>query len=99
VTSRLIIRPAAEEDLEEASSWYERQREGLGKEFLLAVGVALEKVAKHRDFGILVHQRLRRANVRRFPYGVFYLVEADRTVVLGVLHGRRAPRIWQSRSE
>ena len=76
MSSRLIIRPAAEEDMEEASAWYEGQREGLGKEFLVAVGEALDKIAKHPDFGIVVHQRLRRANVRRFPYGIFYLVEA-----------------------
>jgi toxin ParE1/3/4 len=99
VSRRLIVRPAAEEDTEEASAWYEGQCEGLGKEFLVAVGEALEKVVQRPDFGIVVHQRLRRANVRRFPYGVFYLVEADRIVVVGVLHGRRAPRVWKSRSE
>ena len=85
--------------MEEASAWYEGQREGLGKEFLVAVGEALEKIAKHPDFGILVHPRLRRANLRRFPYGVFYFVEQQRIVVVGVLHGRRAPRVWKSRSK
>ena len=85
--------------MEEASAWYEGQREGLGKEFLVAVGEALETIAKHPDFGIVVHHRLRRANVRRFPYGVFYLVEGARIVVVGVLHGRRAFRVWKSRSE
>ena len=43
---RLIIRAAAEQDLEEASAWYEEQREGLGKEFLVAVGQTLETIAK-----------------------------------------------------
>ncbi len=99
MSHRLVIRLAAEEDLEEASAWYERQREGLGKEFLAAVGDALEKIVRHPDFGMLVHRRLRRANVRRFPYGVFYIVEPDRIVIVGVLHGRRSPRVWKSRSE
>jgi plasmid stabilization system protein ParE len=36
--------------------------------------------------------------VRRFPYSVFYRVEADRIVVLAVFHGRRNPRIWQARA-
>ena len=29
----LILRPAAAADVEEAFSWYERQRPGLGEEF------------------------------------------------------------------
>jgi len=42
VTLPLIIRPEAEEDLSESYGWYERQRPGLGDEFLLRVEAALE---------------------------------------------------------
>jgi toxin ParE1/3/4 len=41
---------------------------------------------------------MRRARVRRFPYGVFYLVTDSTIVVVGVLHGRRSPRQWKSRA-
>ncbi|NBV22603.1 MAG: hypothetical protein EBS05_11895 [Proteobacteria bacterium] len=32
---------------------------------------------------------IRRLNLRRFPYGVFYFVTGETVVVLGVLHGAR----------
>jgi toxin ParE1/3/4 len=97
VTLKIIVRPAAEEDLDEAAAWYEKQQGGLGKEFLASVDEAFAKLQDWPDFGIPVHKELRRANLRRFPYGVFYLVEAQRIVIVGVLHGRRSPRVWKLR--
>lgn len=32
---------------------------------------------------------VRRVNLRRFPYGIFYVVRPDEIWVLGVLHGAR----------
>lgn len=41
-----------------------------------------------------VHGNVRRVIVSRFPYAVFYQVEADRIVVLAVLHTARDPESW-----
>jgi plasmid stabilization system protein ParE len=41
-----------------------------------------------------VHGDVRRMIVSRFPYAVFYQVEADRIVVLAVLHTARDPESW-----
>ena len=54
-------------------------------------------VASAEFNGIVVHKQMRRANVQRIPYGVFYLVEPQQIIVVAVLHGRRAPRQWKSR--
>lgn len=37
MNTRLVIRPEAERDVQEAYLWYEKQREGLGEDFLLCV--------------------------------------------------------------
>lgn len=95
----LLVRPAAEADLEEAFAWYEKRQQGLGTEFLDCVEEGFNKILLKPDFGFVVHQLMRRARVRRFPYGVFYLVTDSTIVVVGVLHGRRAPRQWKSRVE
>ena len=34
---RLVVRPAAAADIDEAYLWYEGQRAGLGEEFLVAL--------------------------------------------------------------
>jgi plasmid stabilization system protein ParE len=40
---------------------------------------------------------MRRAILRRFPYGVFFRTTTDEIIILGVIHGRRHPRQWRSR--
>ncbi len=44
-----------------------------------------------------VHGEMRRAILRRFPYGVLFRTTADEVIILGVIHGRRHPRLWKSR--
>lgn len=40
-----------------------------------------------------VHGNVRRALTKRFPYGVFYVIDAEDVVVIGVLHAARNPRL------
>ncbi len=45
----LVLRPAAAADIEEAFSWYEHQRKGLGNEFLAAVDAGLIEVSNYPE--------------------------------------------------
>jgi len=45
-----------------------------------------------------IHRDTRRAKVRKFPYNVFFRVQADRVEVIAVLHGRRDPSVWKGRA-
>ena len=94
----MIIRPEAEADLANARDWYERQRAGLGAEFLLCVEEVLERIGRTPEMYMMVHHDVRRALTRRFPYAVYYRVAGNDVVVLGILHTRRDPREWQSRA-
>jgi plasmid stabilization system protein ParE len=91
------IRPEAAADLNEAYSWYERQREGLGADFLLCVEETLQKVRRNPEVYPRVRNSARRASIRRFPYGLFYVVEEEVVVVIGVFHAHRDPRCWSDR--
>ena len=93
----LVIRPEAEADLDEIRRWYDQQRDGLGADFLLCFEEALEKIRRHAELYPLVHKYVRRGFVRRFPYGVFYIVDDDQIPIVGVFHASRDPRRWQSR--
>ena len=93
----LLITPEAEADLAEAKAWYARQREGLEEQFLLCVEESLDRICRLPHAGTEVLAGVRRAIVRRFPYGIFYRVEADQIAVLAVYHSRRDPRGWQAR--
>ena len=97
MTYTVIIRPEAESDLADAYDWYQRQREGLGHEYLLCVEAALEAISRSPLQYATVHGEVRRALVRRFPYGVFYLIEGTTVVVTAVFHCRRDPSGWRDR--
>ena len=36
--------------------------------------------------------------LRRFPYGVFYLSENEKIVVIACFHASRDPKQWQDRA-
>ena len=94
----VLIRPAAAADVEDAFAWYERQRPGLGVDFRLELQAALDRVAEKPELYQMIRRDTRRALLRRFPYGVFYRVYPEAIVVVAVMHGRRDPRRWQSRT-
>ena len=93
----LIVRPEAESDMEEVQAWYDQQRTGLGADFLLCVEETLDRIVRNPEMYGILHRDIRRAFVRRFPYGVFYRIVEDQVIVVGVFHGRRNPRTWKSR--
>lgn len=93
----LVIRPEARADLLDAFYWYQSQRQGLGFDFKLCVDEAMAVIRRTP----LIHKKLfldvRRTTIRRFPFGVFYLVENRKIVVLAVMHAKRDPANWKSR--
>ena len=94
----LIIRPEAEHDLAEAQGWYASKIPGLGSDFLRCVDATLSSLQRTPEIYPIVHKNVRRALIRRLPYGIFYLVEKKRIVIIGVLHARRDPNTWHRRT-
>jgi plasmid stabilization system protein ParE len=84
----------ADRHLTEAAPWYERQRADLGHEFLDEVLSALPLLAEHPSSYPVVHSNIRRAPMRRFPYGLYFRVGRFKLVVVAVIHARRRPRRW-----
>lgn len=95
--SSILLRPEAEQDLSDARDWYERQRVGLGGQFLLQASAALEQIADRPGMDDVVWNDLRSRRLRRFPYLVYYRVLSDGIEVVAVLHGSRDPAAWQDR--
>lgn len=98
MTVQVRLRPEAEQDLVEAALWYRANESGLGGQFLDQVQAALASIAEHPDAYTSIHGSVRRAVVKRFPFCIFYKIEDDGVVVIGVLHGSRHPRTWRERT-
>jgi plasmid stabilization system protein ParE len=92
LTLPIRVRPRAEADIDDAYAWYEARAVGLGEAFLRAADACMARIARDPEAHVLVHEHVRRARLRRFPYSVFYLIRKDFIDVLAVYHGRRRPR-------
>ena len=93
----LVIRPEAEADIEEAFRWYEAQSPGLGPAFVRAVDACLAGIERHPELYAEQYRRARRVLLRRFPYAIFYVIQAESIDVVACFHVRRDPRRWQRR--
>ncbi len=56
---RLIIRPEAEFDLEDAFAWYESQETGLGSEFVRAIDNCISTIGRNPLAYRLIYQQAR----------------------------------------
>jgi len=92
MTFRVRIRASARDDIRDAFDWYEDQSPGLGNEFVTELDRVISKLTTDPRIYQTVHKEVRRALARRFPYGIYYLVDEDRVNVLRVLHLARDPR-------
>ena len=88
----VVYKPAAEAEVEIVFREYETQRHGLGTEFL----DELQRIEGHLRLNPALYQRidgdLRRAVLRRFPFGLFYVVDEEQVSVIACLHLHREPR-------
>jgi len=85
------LKPEVYDDLKTAYDWYESQRIGLGEDFLLTLEDSYAKIARTPKAYQLIYQSVRRKLVRRFPYGVFFILGDDKIIVIAVMHTKRNP--------
>jgi toxin ParE1/3/4 len=78
-----------------SAQWYEAQRVGLGGEFLAAVDAVVLAIENAPYRFPVVFKDARRAQLERFPYGVFYVLRHDDIYVYSVSHLHGDPRQWQ----
>jgi plasmid stabilization system protein ParE len=93
----LIIRPEAELDVESSALWYERQQPRLGSRFLDALSEVFARITENPLQFRQLERGVRRALLPRFPYGIYFVPEPNRVVVLAVLHLQRDPEAWKNR--
>ena len=94
---RLRLSSAAHRDVSEAQAWYAGQKPGLDLSFREDLDRVLVRIREFPAGFPLVYKAIRRANLRQFPYSVFYVQRRDHLFVLGVVHHARSPRHWMRR--
>ena len=88
---RVKILPSALNDLADGRSFYQKQNPGVGDYFLDSLFSDIDSLALYGG----IHRRASDYFVllaKRFPYAIYYKMEADVAIVWRVLDCRRDPR-------
>ena len=78
-----------------AAEWYEKESEGLGGGFVLAFDAAKRNIREFPFRYPVILKDVRRAQLDGFPYGVFFVIRGDESIIFAMVHMHRHPRQWQ----
>jgi len=94
----VIFTLGARAELIDAQDWYENEAPGLGRRFRTAVEAVIQRMSATPCQFPVIYKNVRRALLRRFPYALMFVIEADETLtVIACFHGSRDPALWQQR--
>lgn len=88
------FRDKASLQFEEAYSWYEEKREGLGEEFASEVDIKLSKIVNGPYHYKKISPTLHEAVIDRFPFVILFNVKEKqkKIVIAAIFHTSRNPK-------
>ena len=87
----------AQSELEEAYTYYEAQRQGLGAHFLDEILRVIKNIQAHPKAWPRFSDRTRRCLASKFPYAVIYQLRENMILIVAVAHLHRKPGYWNER--
>lgn len=93
----LHVRPEAEDDIEDAAIWYEKQQKNLGYNFLDELSDTFSIIKATPNIYPQIYKKIHRAVIHRFPFNIYYFREATSVIIVAVMHGSRHPKRWKNR--
>lgn len=86
--TRVEINRSASADLARIAAYYENAKEGLGDKFLDRVQESIDRIALNPQGYPKLIGGARRAELRQFPYSLWFTFKND-VLIIGCLHHRR----------
>ena len=93
----LVFSTLARDEMAEAKRFYNRQQQGLGKQFQHEAEIATNRILEHPLAWQFECDPVRRFLFNRFPYKLLYFIRAQRIIVVAVAHQHRQPDYWIER--
>ena len=90
--------PEAQSEAAEAARFYRERQLGLEQRFLDILEDALHRVRRRPQLYPKVVGEVHKCKLPRFPYGIIYRTKLDTIEILAIMHLRREPGYWKSRS-
>ena len=84
-------------DIEEAVLWYEEQRLGLSYDFELCLEAGISEIIRVPAIFQVRHKNVHVHYIKRFPFGIHYILKEDSIIIIGIFHTSRSPKNWKKR--
>jgi plasmid stabilization system protein ParE len=97
MTLPVILRPAADADIQKIHDELNLLKPGLGVRFVTRVRETLDRIESMPELYGVLWQDVRAARLKKFRHLVYYVLFTDRVEVLAVIHGAQDASAWQSR--
>ena len=82
----LLLRPQSLFDIEEAYLWYEGKEKNSGLEFIEQIETSFERVRSYPFSYQIIKKKLRRALVKKFPFGIFLKIREEEILIFVVFN-------------
>ena len=76
---------------------YNAEETGLGSKFIQAVADSIQRIRDYPASYVQILANFRRAGVRKFPYGLVYMVYDGGVKIVAVMHNRQRPDYFTER--
>ena len=91
MTFEVIFRKRASSELDKAFKIYEKERVGLGSEFIEELDEYLDELeTRPKSFRVIV-KNYRIAVMQRFPFEIFFFSDKQKVVIANIFHTSRRP--------
>ena len=94
---RLIIHPAALEEMKSAVAWYMERSETAALNFVAELERGIDQILEAPSRWPHGGQSTRKYVLRRYPFAVVYREKETAVEILAVAHGYRRPSYWKGR--
>ena len=88
----VVFKPLARREVSEAYEWYQQPHIGMGDDFLDELERTRGFIADNPYLYPQAEEAMRRANLNRFPYSLFYVIEGNSVNVLSCFMQHRDPK-------
>lgn len=87
----LKVRSKANKDIYKIALFYEEKSSGLGRDFILCLDAAIERIKRNPLIYSKYYKEYHRALLRRFPIRIFFIVLNDLISIVSVMDLRQDP--------
>lgn len=96
---KLVITYSAQNDILDASDWYENKSKGHGELYMLSIDKCVKLVLQNPHSFAVIYLQIRKANVNKYPYSLYYSFDEikNEITIFAVIHQSRSEVTWKNR--